>query len=76
MCIPVATLTIEGRWSDDTQVGALTIVGRWSDDRVATLTIAKGRWSDDSRRSASREGGRLCSTVGYMPGKPLKRSLL
>jgi hypothetical protein len=39
--IPVAALTMEGRWPDDAKVAGLTWVGRWSDDRVAGMTIQR-----------------------------------
>ena len=61
--VPVAGLSMSGRWPDDTGVAGLSIAGRWLVDRVVPLTIqrvagltifteskqnrAKGRWSDD-----------------------------
>ena len=61
--VPVAGLSMLGRWPDDAGGAGLTIAGRWLVDRVVPLTIqrvagltilpeskqnrAKGRWSDD-----------------------------
>lgn len=39
--VPVAGLTIQGRWADDDQVVGLTTAGRWHDDRVAGMTMAE-----------------------------------
>lgn len=62
-CVPVAGLSMPGRWPDDMPVVGLSIAGRWVVDTVVPLTIQrvaglttlpkakqkrpKGRWSDD-----------------------------